>query len=198
MISKKILLEYNAKLKPYDKNEMVFKVNDIPRYYFQIEIGEVKLFNMNKDGKEYTHFIYSENRGIGEAALVGEFNYPLNCKTTENSIIWQLPRIRFFELLRNNQELHFKMSKTMAEQLFFKAIISKEISIEKAEHKIISLLDYLKHKVYNIHVPFGYKVELSRQQIADLVGLRVETVIRTIQKLKNDKQIIIKNRKIYR
>ena len=58
MISKKLLLEYNAKLKPFDKNEMVFKVNEIPRFYFQIEIGEVKLFNMNKEGKEYSHFFF--------------------------------------------------------------------------------------------------------------------------------------------
>lgn len=198
MISKKILQEYNAKLKPFDKNEMVFKVNDLPRYYFQIEIGEVKLYNMNKDGKEYIHFIYSKNRGIGEAALVGGFNYPLNCKTIDNCIIWQLPRERFFELLRNNQDIHFKLSKSMAEQLFFKAIISREISIENPEHKIISLIDYLKHKIYNIHAPFGYKVELSRQQIADIVGLRVETVIRTVHKLKKNNQILIKDRKIFR
>ena len=49
MISKKILREYNAKPKPFNKNEMVFKVNDLPRYYFQIEIGEVKLYNMNME-----------------------------------------------------------------------------------------------------------------------------------------------------
>ena len=56
MISKKLLLEYNAKLKPFDKNEMVFKVNEIPRFYFQIEIGEVKLFNMNKEEKVYPFY----------------------------------------------------------------------------------------------------------------------------------------------
>jgi len=44
----------------------------------------------------------------------------------------------------------------------------------------------------------NYKVELTRQQLADLTGLRVETVIRSIKKLEQKGELLIKDRKVYR
>ena len=42
-----------------------------------------------------------------------------------------------------------------------------------------------------------FKVELSRQRIADMLGLRVETVIRAMKRLEEDGLIAIKNGKAY-
>lgn len=198
MISTELLLKYAATLKNFEKNVCLFRMNDVPRFYYQIEQGEVKVFNNNTDGKEFIHFIFSSNRGIGEAALLGNFNYPASCHTTQNSKIWLLPKNTFKKLLMENQNVHFDISKTMANRLYFKSLISKEISIENPEHKILALLDYLKEKIYSIENPYGYKVELSRQQIADIIGLRVETVIRTVKKLEKHNKVKIKNFKIYR
>ena len=41
-------------------------------------------------------------------------------------------------------------------------------------------------------------VEITRQQIADLTGLRVETVIRAIKSLEKKGEVTIKDRKVYR
>lgn len=198
MISTELLIKYHATLKNFEKNVCLFQMNDTPRFYYQIEQGEAKVFNNNKEGKEFIHFILSSNRGIGEAALFGNFNYPTSCQTTKNSKIWLLSKDNFKKLLMDNQEVHFDISKTMANRLFFKSLISKEISIENPEHKILALLDYLKEKIYAIENPYEYKVELSRQQIADLIGLRVETVIRTVKSLEKQNKVKIKNFKIYR
>ena len=42
-----------------------------------------------------------------------------------------------------------------------------------------------------------FMVELSRQQLADLTGLRVETVIRTIKQLEKQEYLKIIEGKIY-
>jgi CRP-like cAMP-binding protein len=42
-----------------------------------------------------------------------------------------------------------------------------------------------------------YEVTLTRQQISELTGLRVETVIRAIKKLEKSKKLSIKERKVY-
>ena len=44
----------------------------------------------------------------------------------------------------------------------------------------------------------GYKIDLTRQQMGDLTGLRVETVIRTIKTLEKKGELKIVNRKVYR
>lgn len=56
--------------------------------------------------------------------------------------------------------------------------MASEISSQKPEHRIIRILDYLKNYVHKKEEKFSFKVDLTRQQIADLTGLSVETVIR--------------------
>ncbi|MCH2225316.1 MAG: helix-turn-helix domain-containing protein, partial [Crocinitomicaceae bacterium] len=82
--------------------------------------------------------------------------------------------------------------------LYFKAIMSNEISVHESGHRILTLLDYLKNDIYKIDGKYTYKVELTRQQIADLSGLRVETVIRTMKDLESKGEIKRIDRKVYR
>ncbi|WP_374442914.1 helix-turn-helix domain-containing protein [Epilithonimonas sp.] len=44
---------------------------------------------------------------------------------------------------------------------------------------------------------FSFKVPLTRQQMASLTGLCVETIIRTIKNMEKEKIIKICNRKIF-
>jgi len=73
-----------------------------------------------------------------------------------------------------------------------------EISSQDPEHRIIRILDYLKRYVHHIEGKFKFKVNLTRQQIADLTGLRVETVIRAMKGLEKKGEIKIKSGKVYR
>ncbi len=198
MISSDLLIRYNARLKEYKEGDFLFRQNDIPRYYFQLDKGEVKVCNTNSFGKEFIQSIFSEGRGVGESALLGEYKYPANCIALEESKVWLLPKKGFLSLLEENMNVHFEISKAISKHLHYKAVISSEISIENPEHKIIALIDYLKNDIYKIHEPFEYKVRLSRQQLADLIGLRVETVIRTIKKLEAQNKIKLIKHKIFR
>ena len=65
MIEENLLVKYHAILKNFRKEDILFKKNNAARFYFQIQIGEVKLFNISSDGKEFIQSIYSENRGVG-------------------------------------------------------------------------------------------------------------------------------------
>jgi len=76
--------------------------------------------------------------------------------------------------------------------------MATEISSQDAEHRILTLLDYFKLNVHNLSESARYKVEITRQQIADLTGLRVETVIRAMKSLEKEGKIIIIDHKVYR
>lgn len=197
MIEESLLIKYQAELKEYLKDDILFKYNTIARNYFQIRSGEVKVCNTNSDGKEFIQSIFSKNRGVGEPALFGEFKYPANAIVTQTSQIWVLKKKYFLKLLSQNAEVHFEISKTISQRLHYKSIIASEISIENPSHRILTLLNYLKHYIYDIQEPFEHHVDLSRQQIADLTGLRVETTIRAIKKLEKNNYLKLINHKIY-
>jgi CRP-like cAMP-binding protein len=76
--------------------------------------------------------------------------------------------------------------------------MSAEIASEDPEHRVLQLIDYaIKHFNLNQNEN-GYFVDFTRQQIGDLTGLRVETVIRTIKALEKKRMLKIINRKVYR
>jgi len=76
----------------------------------------------------------------------------------------------------------------------YKAKIMREVSIYPPEHRILTLLNHYKQNSNSNNL---YEVKLTRQQISDLTGLRVETVIRAIKSLEKAKKLSIKERKVY-
>ena len=81
-------------------------------------------------------------------------------------------------------------------------MVLSEISSYDPEHRIVSLLRYFKSesdsqvKKGSTPTYLSYTVPFTRQQIADMSGLRVETVIRTVKKMETDGKVKIIGRKI--
>lgn len=80
MIPKELLSQYQGEKVRYSKRDYVFKIHTKPRFFFQIDTGELKIYNVNSMGKEFIQSIFSTKRILGEAAILGEFmTSPTNC-----------------------------------------------------------------------------------------------------------------------
>lgn len=198
MIDNSLLTKYGAIEKHYAKDEVVFFKNDVPRFYFQVVSGEVKMNSYNEAGKEFIQGIFSAGRSFGEPPLFGDFDYPANAVALEESTLLVLRKELFHTLLLENPKVHLKFTEVLANRLYYKATMASGNSSNTAEDRVIKLIDYLKFQVYKIPAEDLYEVELTRQQIADLTGLRVETVIRVLKKMDKSGEIRIQNRKVYR
>jgi len=198
MISETILLKYNAHLKIYEKGSYLFQENQHASYYFQVSVGEVKMFNFNDDGKEFIQGIFTENDSFGEPPLLNGKLYLTNAIATTKSEVWTMSKDNFLMMLYENPDVAIAVCTRLSNRLYYKSIMAMEISSEDAEHRLLRFFDYLKLHVANLTKNDKYPINLTRQQLADLTGLRVETVIRSVKSLEKKKAIIIKERKIFR
>lgn len=66
----------------------------------------------------------------------------------------------------------------------------------RPETRIVGVLDYHK-SFYEDQSKYSYEVPLTRQQIAAITALRVETVVRAVKKLEKEEYLKIINRKIF-
>ena len=192
-VSVKILEKYHAKLVSLLKDQVLCHEGDPATDYFQVESGSVKMFSGNSEGQEFIQGIFSKGESFGEPALIGKFPYPGSVKAIEPAKIWKLPGDYFLQMLQENFQLHLKMDQVLCQRLRYKSMVLSEISSYDPEHRIISLLNYYKSKNGNgekILIPF------TRQQLADMSGLRVETVIRTVKKMEKDKKLLLDGHKI--
>ncbi|KMQ69056.1 hypothetical protein ACM39_06530 [Chryseobacterium sp. FH2] len=196
MISEDLLLAYGANYEKYEANQIIFHEGSIPKFYFQIASGIVELNNYHEDGKEFTQNILSDGQSFGESLLFNNRPYPMNAVAKTNCNILKLPKNDFLSLLSQNPEVSLNMFRCLSDRLYYKYIMLFNNSSQDPLFKIKTIMNYLKN--YNSYnEPYSFQVPLTRQQIANLTGLRVETVIRSVKKLENEKVLKIENGKIF-
>lgn len=197
MIDENLLLDHGAKRVSFSKGDQLFREGESALNFYQVASGEIKMNNYNEDGKEFIQGIFSIGQSFGEPPLLANVKYPANAETISDAEVFQLSKDQFLNLLASNPKIHLKITETLAKRLYYKAIMVSEISSQEPEHRILRILDYLKNQAQKKE-KFSYKVELTRQQLADLTGLRVETVIRATKSLEKKGELEIRKRKVYR
>lgn len=198
MINEQLLTKYGAQLKEYNKNDLIFTENERARYYYQIISGVVKMNNYNDDGKEFIQGIFYKTQSFGEPPLFIDVPYPANAEALSDCSLLVLTKKSLIDLLYENPEVHLNITEALANRLYYKAIIASEISSHEPEHRVLRFIDYLKHDVHKTEGVFTFQIDYTRQQIADLLGLRVETIIRVIKNLEKKNEVKIIKRKVYR
>lgn len=196
MIDEQLLYRFGAYIKFYKKEELIFEEGSSPHFYYQIKSGSVKLNNYKEDGKEFIQSILLEGESFAESLLFLNFKTPMNAIALEDTEVVIVTKSDFFHLLHQNPEISIKLNIAMSERLYYKYIMLLSLSCLDPNVRLINLLNYWKNFQRNSK-KYEFKVPFTRQQIADLTGLCVETVIRASRKLAKDKIIKIQNRKIY-
>ncbi len=196
MIAIDTLLAWGAAFKKITANEIIFKEGCPSQFYYQLVSGSVRWVNINDEGKEFLQIIIDPGESFGELPLFDDEPFAATAIANEESVIIRLHRSIFHELIKESPEIHLAFSKQLTQRLRFKFFILKEMANHNPEHSISTLLSYFKQTQKNI-CPKCNRINLTRQQIADMTGLRVETVIRTIKSLETKGRLVIDKGKVY-
>ena len=194
LIKKNIALQYGASVLSLKKDEILFHEGDAANFFYQVEEGTIKMVTYSLDGKEFIQGLFYQGDSFGEPPLFCDFPYPGSATTLIDTKILRIPKDRFFELLKEHFEIHVHLDRVLCERLKYKNMILSEISFYDPEHRILSLLGYLKSKAPASGQLF--QVPLTRQQLADMSGMRVETVIRTIKRMEETGKLQLQDHKI--
>ncbi len=195
VINESILQSAGAEIRDYKPTENIFCEGDTPNYYYQIISGEVKLNNYNEEGKEFIQNFLSEGQSCGEAILFIDKPYPMNAEAVTDCSILRLHKSAFFKLLHQSPKLCMEVSSFLSQRLYYKFIMMLNISSQNPTIRLKGLMDYLK-SFQDDERPYSFMIPLTRQQMASLTGICVETAIRTIKHMERDKILKIENRKI--
>ena len=196
MIPVPLFEKYNARLVKVNKGNVLFDEGDPATDFFQVESGQIKMFIISPDGQEFTQGIFNPGESFGEPPLLGGFPYPSSAMAVETGKVWKMARPEFLQLLRENFDIHLNLDQVLCKRLQYKSMILTEVSSYDPEHRISTVLKYFKSKMKRKDTPERMIVPFTRQQIADMTGLRVETVIRTVKKMEKEGKLQLEGHKI--
>ena len=189
------LLAYGAVAKKYKKNEFVFYEGDSSRFYFQVYEGNVKMCSFNDEGRSFTQGIFGPGESFGEPPLFINATYPACAVAESDCVIFKLSKDTLFKLLVEFPELQMKFITHFAKRIYDKTNKSKNIVSPHPAERIIGFLN--RYKADNKLPQQRVLIPFTRQQMADFLGLRVETVIRTLKKMEEEKKVEIRKHKLY-
>lgn len=194
-IKENILHSIGATEENYNSGDYIFRENGSPQFYYQIIEGDVKLNNYSSDGKEFIQNILTCKDAFGEEMLFTEKAYPMNAIALSQCTIIKICKTTLFSYLTKYPNLYIEVCKSLSERLQRKFVLMQKISCHNAAERLKEVIELMKKEQEN-QTPYSFEVPLTRQQLASLTGLCVETTIRTIKRMEREKMLRIHNRKI--
>lgn len=177
------------------KKQMVYTSGNRPHALYFLVRGKVKTFKMSDDGKEFITSIYKEGEFFGHIALLEGTAYTDNAEALEDCELILIPQTDFVTLINKDTQVARK----------FIQILSH--SLAEREDKLLNLAyNSLRKRVANgllqVYNTFKKdatdkpKLEISREDLAQVVGTATESLIRTLSDFKAEKLIEVKDGKI--
>ena len=191
------LLMANSIEQVYHKGEIIFRENAFPTGIFFVKQGMVKKYKSDIDGREQIIYVANKGELIGYHALLAEDRYPDSASPLENSRVVFIPREDFLNALQQSDVLNKRLLKILSHEF---AVLINSISVftQKTVRERLALqLIILSEKYKNGAAPdMPVEINMSRVDLASLVGSVRENVVRLLSEFKQQGIISIRGRKI--
>ena len=181
----------------YKKNMLLFMEGEPGEAFYFINSGKVKIFRTSEDGKEHIIHILGPGDVFAEVTLFSNIAYPASASVYEDAVISTIRNSDLENIIRHNSELALNIIKILTRKLLFAQNKIKELAFSdvfaRTANQIIKLANsYGKSTGKGILLD----INISRQELAEMIGATRETVSRAISKFKKEKSITEEKDKI--
>lgn len=181
----------------YKKGEIIFREGSYPSGIYFIQDGKVKKYKVDGQGRE--HIIYVANSGelLGYHAVLSSENFFDSAAVLEESTIAFIPREDFLAAINNSHVLNRRLLKTLSHEF---AVLANNLTMfaQRSVRERLALQLIVIREKYKVNFEPGIPVEInmSREDLANLVGTARENVVRMLSEFKAEGTIETKGRKI--
>lgn len=181
----------------YKKGQIIFYEGNQPFGLYCLYSGTVKLYKTGTDGRPQILRIASAGGVIGYRSLLANEIYHATAEVIEEADICFIDKNIFFSILEKNPQLASRLIQKLSQELRQAEELATSLAQCSARERMAELLLSLK-KNYGRTTNHGteIKLELSREEMAGMIGVTPETAIRLLSEFKQDGFIQIQDRKI--
>jgi DNA-binding response OmpR family regulator len=181
----------DKKVKVYKKKSEVFSDGDLPLHIYFIKSGSVKVYQSHPDGKELITSVYNDNDFFGFEPILEGNNYQESAVAMQDSEIISIPKYDFLMLLQS----HPDVSKGFISLLCKKVAVKEKQLLNLAYNSVRQRTAEALLKVRDMK-DVKDNIQISRDDLAKIVGTAAESVIRVLHDFKDEGLIDIEGGKI--
>jgi CheY-like chemotaxis protein/CRP-like cAMP-binding protein len=172
----------------YEKGMSIYCEGNNSNHIFYIIKGEVKTFKISEGGKELITNIFKDKSFFGFTSFINNKPYNENAVTISKTKVLKISKFEVLKLVKQNPQFAIN----------FMDLLTNDLA-NVQDHLIHLAYDSVRKKTANTLIELhnenenGFIVEISRSNLANLIGIAKETLIRTLTDFKEE-NIIKSNR----
>jgi CRP/FNR family transcriptional regulator, polysaccharide utilization system transcription regulator len=182
----------------FKKNEILFEEGKQPQGIYCLREGKVKIYKISFDGREQITRIVLPGELMGLKAMLSGHPYSVSSAAMEDAEVCFIHKKDFFQLMLKYPEFTRSIILSLSrllEQAEFRMISLAHKPVRERLAETLLFLNRSFHHTAPSH-PKPY-LNLTRMDLANIIGTAPETVIRLLAEFRSAKLIEIRGRKIF-
>lgn len=179
--------------KIYQRGENIFFEGDEGLGFYMVGDGRVKIFKVSLSGKEHILHIFGQGEPFGEVPVFHGRPFPASAEALVKTKTIFFPRNKFVLLVEANPSIALNMLAVLSQRLRRFAGQIENLSLKEVPARLAGYLIYLSHEQGDSN---EVELDISKGQLASLLGTIPETLSRIFAKMSDEGIIQVNGRKI--
>lgn len=165
------------------KGQVIFLEGEDADTLLLVERGVVKVYRSLESGRELILALFRFGEAVGEVAVIDGSPYPATAAAHEDAILLTLPRAAYLHYLKAFDGAAISLIRDLMLRMRTMQRRMEDLGGGDVEYRIARALQGFCAASRNPNAePIVVPMPLTRQDVADMVGARVETVIRIMSR----------------
>lgn len=178
------------------KGEVLFNEGEHINGVFCIKDGVCKVSKLSDNGREQIIHLIKRGDLLGERSLINDEVSNLKATALNDMEICFIPKQEIIKDLESNNNFTMSVLKNMASSLKNADNVIVDMAQKTVKQRLAHLLIYLNDN-FNKNPNGALDINLSREDIANIIGTATESAIRLLSELKKKGFINLKGKEIF-
>jgi CRP-like cAMP-binding protein len=177
------------------KGDPIFNEGDALNGIYCIKDGVCKLSKLSDNGKDQIVKLAKKGELLGQRSLISEESTNLSAVAIEDMQVCFIPKHEILKFFSENNQFSLNMMKSVCVDLKDADDNMVNLAQKTVKQRLAETLIKLEND-FGIHEDGSLKIQLSREEIAGMIGTATESCIRLLSEFSKEDWISLQGKKI--
>ena len=177
------------------KGEPIFEEGDVINGIYCVKDGVSKLSKLSENGKDQIVKLVKAGELLGQRSMISDEPANLSAVALEDMEVCFIPKTEVMQFFNENNQFSMNVMRTICDDLKVSDDHMVNMAQKNVKQRLAETLIYLEES-FGIHEDGSLHIQLSREELAGMIGTATESCIRLLSELKKSNYIDLIGKKI--
>ena len=179
----------------FEKGEVVFSEGANLNGIYCIKSGNGKLSKLSSNGKDQIVRFVKAGELLGYRSVIADKAAGLTVTAINDMQACFISKDEIFQMLKTNPDFSLDIFRTACNDLNEANSSLTDMAQKSVKERLASTILFL-NETFGVDIDGNIDVQLSREEIANVIGTATESCIRLLSEFKKDKLVLLKGKRV--